>query len=101
MLKYVVALVCVATIALPSARAGTCADPKWAAKRYPGYELKDCATKAWAAVPLELASGTKTVGGEVTTYQYEQTEGQPDQPAQKVVDYYKTAGMKAGAKVIS
>ncbi|MBV8762561.1 MAG: OmpA family protein [Deltaproteobacteria bacterium] len=98
-MKYAViaVLLCVAT----RAHADNCADPAWAKSRYPAYTIADCDTQPWTTFELQLASGSKTVEGEMTTVNYTLSDEAKDAAAQKVRDFYAAAGTKAGAKVVS
>jgi outer membrane protein OmpA-like peptidoglycan-associated protein len=84
-----------------AADAAGCKDPGWAAQRFPGYAITNCADTVWTQQDVPFGKGTKTLGGHRTIVEYQlsdQTNG--TSTAVQRARYIQLA-QKAGAKLMS
>ena len=89
-----------ATGAIAADRAG-CKNPAWAPARLPGYEIVDCAEKAWIPVVFDLAGGQKSVAGKRSTVTYELKDESKNATNEAARRFYAEQGKKSGATLVS
>lgn len=92
--------VCAASQAF-AADAQGCKDPAWAAARMTGYEISSCQKHDFAKLDLDLAKGSKTVGGKQVDVIYALKDGAPDHKAAEVRKFYVDAAAKSGGTLQS
>ncbi len=78
-----------------------CKNPAWAPARLPGYEIVDCAEKAWIPVEFEVAGGNKTAAGRRSTVTYELKDESKNATNEAARRFYAELGKKSGATLVS
>ena len=90
----------IAASAIAADKAG-CKDPAWAPARLPGYEIIDCAEKAWIPVAFDVAGGSRTVQGRRSTVTYELKDESKNASNETARRFYAELGKKSGATLVS
>jgi len=94
-------LSCLVALGAAAADKAGCSNPSWAPARLPGYEIDDCAVKAWVPVEFDVAGGSKTVEGRRSTVTYELRDESKNASNEKARRFYAELGKKSGAKLVS
>ena len=84
-----------------TAHAANCTPPSWAPAALPGYVVASCDEKAWAALDLDLAAGSRTVAGQRSTINYELMDERKNATARAARDFYINQGRRNGATPMS
>ena len=100
-LRLACSIACLLAAAASAADKAGCRDPAWAPARLPGYEIIDCAVKAWTPVDFDTASGQKNVQGRRSTVTYELKDESRDATNEKARRFYAEQGRKGGATLVS
>jgi len=100
-LRLACSIACLLAAAASAADKAGCRDPAWAPARLPGYEIIDCAVKAWIPVDFDTASGQKNVQGRRSTVTYELKDESRDATNEKARRFYAEQGRKGGATLVS
>ena len=88
-------------VAGAASAAPACKAPDWAPKAPLGYELASCDHRIWAELPLSLADGEKTAGGERLRVTYERKDEANNLSAEAARVFYERQAAAGGAKLAS